>query len=110
MAADVVVGIQFQPDQPIDFVDAARHDDDRRVSERAQFPANGDAVSSGQHQIKQDQVRVVCPHRRRNFAAVGETTRFETAMGYRSFQPPTTPRPQIRSGRRRCGRYGRVTA
>ena len=57
--ADVIVGAELQAQQPVDLVDARRHDDDRNRRERAHLAADGQPVLAGKHQVEQHQRRVV---------------------------------------------------
>lgn len=53
---DVVVGAEFQADDPVRLVAAGADDDDRHVTAFAQRPADVQAVGVGQAEVEQDDV------------------------------------------------------
>ncbi len=73
--ADVIVRANFEAQQAVDFFDFCRHHDNRHVGEATNFPAQGQAVGAGEHQIQQDQIRRRLAHVRQHLIAMADKRR-----------------------------------
>ena len=90
--ADVVVGAQLQPQQPVNLFDARRHHDDGHRREGADLATDVDAVTARQHQVQQHQIRRVGAHRVDHQPAIGQDPGLETG----SIQVSTDQDGQLR--------------
>jgi len=78
--ADVVVGAELEPEQPVDLVDARGDHDDRHVGERAHLAAHGHAIHAGQHHVEEHQRGIRCPRLEHRARAVAHDARGEASV------------------------------